>query len=346
MLSALETGARALRELLASAADYGELQRDFHKVWIVTLLALSLPLVRTRRIPQALAAAFAFTAAFGIFQALTMTYGDEPEIMRVRAHAFVHAVTYGQQMALAILGILCFWRKPEAGADGPRGLGATLVLLALCLGAMLLSQTRGALVALAGGFGALCLVSRPHRRLIPLAIAGAAAGAFAMERLVSKWRSFFTAITLTGIDQGDSGLNPNFHRFILWKTALRMFQDRPVFGLGPGNFHSSFINYFRGKVDGEWIWNSAHNLYLHHLAERGLVGAAALLIVIVVFTGRSWRRARRDPSPWNLWAFSAWGAFWVMNLTEVSFQVEILMTLMLFIELTADAVDEGQARKN
>ena len=300
-------------------------------------------MVRTRSLPQALAASFALAAAVGCWQA-SMTYGGGPIQVRIRAHAFVHAVTYGQQLAFAVLGVLCFWRKPEAGAAGPWGWRVQGGMLALLLAALLLSQTRGAFLALGAGFAALCLVSRFFRRLIPLALVAAAGGAFALEKLVTKWRSFFTAVTYTGILQGDNGLNPNFHRLILWNTAWRMFKDSPWVGLGPGNFHTSFINYFRGKVDGEWIWNSAHNLFLHHMAERGLIGLAAVLGVMGTFTWRAWRRVRRDPSPWNLWAWSCWGAFWVMNLTEVAFQVEILMTLMLFIELAADGLRPGEAR--
>ena len=67
------------------------------------------------------------------------------------------------------------------------------------------------------------------------------------------------------------------------------------------------------------------------MAERGLLGFAALAIVLAVLTVLAWRRARKNPNAFNLWAAGSMVCFLVMNLTEVAFQNEQVTTLVLFI---------------
>ena len=73
-------------------------------------------------------------------------------------------------------------------------------------------------------------------------------------------------------------------RLELWRSALTAFFHHPVLGVGPGNFrmlreilptlHLHPLQlYVRGL--------SAHNLFLHYLAETGLLGATALMALFV-----------------------------------------------------------------
>ncbi|RME27886.1 MAG: O-antigen ligase family protein [Candidatus Zixiibacteriota bacterium] len=92
-------------------------------------------------------------------------------------------------------------------------------------------------------------------------------------------------------------------RLRLWGLAWQAFIDYPLFGIGPGTFRylqeiyptvhiSSLHQYTRGL--------SAHNLTLHYLAETGIIGAGALLILFVGqfrLALKSWRAARRRSSP-------------------------------------------------
>ncbi|MEF3273520.1 MAG: O-antigen ligase family protein [Chloroflexus sp.] len=77
------------------------------------------------------------------------------------------------------------------------------------------------------------------------------------------------------------------------QAALHMIEERPLLGVGPGNFS---IAYERLVYSGEtptWIkpWydsrGHAHNYYLHIAAESGLIGAMAYLI----FLGSVWYTA-------------------------------------------------------
>jgi O-antigen ligase len=85
-------------------------------------------------------------------------------------------------------------------------------------------------------------------------------------------------------------------RLELWRSALMAFSHHPILGVGPGSFrifhqifpalHMQPLHYYvRGL--------SAHSLFLHYLAEAGLLGAAALVALFVNqfrISRLTWRR--------------------------------------------------------
>lgn len=73
-------------------------------------------------------------------------------------------------------------------------------------------------------------------------------------------------------------------RISLWKAALTAFSDHPIIGVGPSNFRLLENIYTHIHLDPARIWVrglSAHSLLLHYLAEAGLVGASAMLVLMV-----------------------------------------------------------------
>jgi O-antigen ligase len=61
-------------------------------------------------------------------------------------------------------------------------------------------------------------------------------------------------------------------RVTFWKAGLRMFEDNPIFGVGPGNFT---------QVNG--AHRAAHSLYIQALSESGLVGSIAIVTLWILF---------------------------------------------------------------
>ena len=125
--------------------------------------------------------------------------------------------------------------------------------------------------------------------------------------------------------------SPHQARWSLWDTAWRMFLDRPWAGVGPGGFHRLFPAYHPAPLDNEFTWASAHNLYLHQFAERGLIGAAALLALLATMSARAVRAARGTPDARALWAAGAVCSFLILSLTETSFQNEQFSTLLILV---------------
>jgi O-antigen ligase len=90
----------------------------------------------------------------------------------------------------------------------------------------------------------------------------------------------------------------NLERINRWNSALRMFEERPVFGYGPGTYMFQYARYQMKKdrtiistnaADG----GNAHSEYLGPLSESGIGGLATFLIIILTVTYtaiRTWTR--------------------------------------------------------
>lgn len=330
------------------ARSFSVLHKDAHKVWLYLLFSVGLASLASLRGPRAserlaasLAVGFAAAAVTGIGQALL---GSPPGGGWTRASAFVHPVTFGNQMALAVCGAFAFFASPPELPDGrgespPRRLWqrrASAGALALFAAALLLSQTRGAVLGAALGLGTVCL-AHPGLRRRAVWAAPIGLGAFLLADLVftQQGRSVigYAVDTLFGGIQRTHSTPAD--RLSLWKAAWGMFLDHPWTGVGANNFRELFRAY-QPPVEGQADWGTCHNLVLQHLAERGLLGAAALAGVFAALWARAWRRAAAIPDAWNLWALAATVTFTAMNMTEVAFQTEQVWMLFFFIWVWAE----------
>lgn len=69
-------------------------------------------------------------------------------------------------------------------------------------------------------------------------------------------------------------------RITAWKAAIKMALENPIFGVGAGNFNSSYGRFYRDESTsfyGSARWISAHSVYFLVLGEYGILG----LIVII-----------------------------------------------------------------
>ncbi len=128
--------------------------------------------------------------------------------------------------------------------------GATVIVGAL---ALLDSRGRG---LLSGALG-----SRSGRiALLPAVTVGVVAAVIFGPAMIDR---------LTGA--GDAG------RLTFWASALRMFEDAPILGQGPGTWMVRRVAYtLPGEMD--LYMPHAHSQYLQTAAELGLVGLAAGLV--------------------------------------------------------------------
>ena len=120
-------------------------------------------------------------------------------------------------------------------------------------------------------------------------------------------------------------VKPEYQRFVA------LAGEELGLGVGPGGYHHNFPVYHPGPLDGESGWGSAHNLYLHQLAERGALGALALLALCATLFTRAARAARSDTDTRSLWAAGAVATLLAMSLTETTFHNEQFATLILLV---------------
>lgn len=305
----------------ASAAPEASMRdafKDLHRLWSLGLFVAALALEPETPLRPALGISFGVIALYGITQTI---FGHQPYQPLVRAHGFVHPVVFGGQMALAALGGACVLLRPTERASR----GAAAVFTVVVSAALVLSQTRMALFAAFTGFVLTALLEpRARRWAMPILLVVAAIG-MAWEFIPNGAR------TLSSLFAPYDPGNPQQARWVLWDTALKMFRDHPLLGVGPGGYNRLFSNYYANPLDGQRVWASAHNLYLHQLAERGMAGALALLVLCVTLAARALRAARGDVDTRALWAAAAVAAFLAMSLTETTFQNEQIATLFLLI---------------
>jgi O-antigen ligase len=83
-------------------------------------------------------------------------------------------------------------------------------------------------------------------------------------------------------------------RLALWGAALGVAESEPVFGTGYGKL----VPQLAKRTDGVAPTGHAHSVYLQFLAEAGIAGALALLLVIAGVTRDLWQglRQHRDGS--------------------------------------------------
>lgn len=171
----------------------------------------------------------------------------------------------------------------------PRKIVVAAAMLFLCLTAMFMTGSRGAVVlsllALILGFAAFFWRHLPRRGglLITLAIAGAVV-VILLEFIGGGVNMRFN---LQGL--ADEG------RVEVYRSTLRMIADHPSFGTGQGTFAYAFPAYRSPNMSIWGVWDIAHNSLLEIASDMGipiaaLVSAAWILMFTLLIRGVRVRR--------------------------------------------------------
>ena len=335
-LAYLGAGVLAAAFGVRPAASFADLNSDI--LTVVTFFGLCLFMKPGARDNALKAYLFTIAAAavIGVYQAL----GGLASGLDIRAHAYAHPVRFGEIMVIGLTLALSLLSYPEMLSSRTKKLLFAVVLL--IVSAVVLSQTRGAYLGMALAFASLLAARRPALRTMLPVIATAALLGLALAMLNPAVR-----YKLGSISKGvNSAINtdektedtPINIRLELWKTGIRMIKDRPVFGGGPGSVKVLFPDYYPKPYPSDVVWGSLHNLYIHQTAERGLVGLAALLALFGGMFLVSLRNFRAAPSPFTLWALALMPAWFLMNMTEITFQhvhTSYAVMLSLAVSITA-----------
>lgn len=168
-----------------------------------------------------------------------------------------------------------------------------LLMLVLCIIAiaLMLSQSRGALLSLAAGITLVALMSGSKQRstgrrsallaaLVGLSLLGIGLWWVGSDTMLDRFSRL-----------GAEGLN----RIGLWRITLDMIADSPWVGFGAGNYPTMITAYRTADIDGGII-NRAHNDYLELIADQGLIGSLIIGFAVLMVLGHIFAayRRRRD----------------------------------------------------
>jgi O-antigen ligase len=266
--------------------------------------------VRARRLLKVIAWSGAGYAAYGILTFLvdpTHILGrDKSAYFESVTGTFINRNTAGAYFgSCAVVWSLLLWErvrrdKPRGPLDWletarrvfstpPKDVVVAFAMLFLCLAAMFMTRSRGAIVlslfALVIAFIAFFWRDLPRRTGILAGLVGSGAVALTLLQLLG------------------AGVNARFDseglasegRTETYKATLRLIADHPWFGTGAGTFAQAFPAYRSANVSMSGVWDMAHNTLLEIAAEMGvpiatLVIVAWITIFVVLVRGALIRR--------------------------------------------------------
>lgn len=171
--------------------------------------------------------------------------------------------------------------------------GAFIVLSLILIG-LVFSYSRAAWVSVAGGIIAmLIVVFKVPGRTVLLGFAILVAGFLVFGKTVlmkMEGNNQDSSDNLGKHIQSISNISTdasNLERLNRWSCAIRMFEEKPVFGFGPGTYMFQYAPYQKDSERTIISTNAAdggnsHSEYLGPLSEEGILGGAFMLLLVIV----------------------------------------------------------------
>ena len=130
----------------------------------------------------------------------------------------------------------------------------------------------------------------------------------------------------------------------IWKNAVAVFKDNPIFGTGMGTFETALPKYSEGNMAGPdgklLVWDRSHNDYLQILSDTGLIGgvlAIWFIIAVISLIRRGFYLKDRFRAGLALGCFGAILSLLLHSIFD--FNLQLPATSLLFLTLTAVAAN-------
>lgn len=123
---------------------------------------------------------------------------------------------------------------------------------------------------------------------------------------------------LQTISSTNSNVQPNYERILMWHSALNMFIEHPITGIGIGNYHKEYVSHYRSPLSKEDTWHP-HNVLLSMLAQSGLIGTIGYLLLFIYLYYKSISNYIKDKNIIDLTFLSSLLAFSLNGLTDCNF---------------------------
>lgn len=223
----------------------------------------------------------------------------------------------------------------------------------LSFAVLLLTQTRGAWLAFFGILLLLGLAVRQYRRQFVAAVAG-------LLLLFGGLAMLSPGFNARIIGHTDPGFHSNAERRLMWASAVEMFRDYPLLGVGQEQFALFYNTKYispaakeRGNPGDPLSGHGhPHNNFLYYLAEGGLAGAGAFVFLYGSLFLYLWRLYVKEQDsrvlPFALMGIVLLAALQLAGITNTNAnQVPIMRTIwfLLGLSLVGDRIEREQSEK-
>ncbi len=240
--------------------------------------------------------AVSLVAVIAITTAKTLgNFSDLQTMHRVMRPFYNDHTAYGVVIALFVP--VAFYFVFEKKRINPVLRLATVAAFALLVTGLVLSYSRAAWISVVGAIAVYFAVKFGMKVKWMLAVAVIGIGLFfayqadVMYKLGknSQDSSYDIADQIKSISNISTDAS-NLERLNRWASALRMFEERPVTGWGPGIYQFKYASYQRSYQLSTISTNAgnlgnAHSEYIGPLSEQGVIGSLAVLLVFGITFG-------------------------------------------------------------
>lgn len=208
-----------------------------------------------------------------------------------RAFGFNHTPTFYGSFMLMQLPMMIFISQSEVLSPPWKKLA--LVTAGLSLICLVLSMTRGAWLAFVAVIIIFVALDKRYRRLTAKICAGMAIIFLIVAATSPTIQN--RLLTLT-----DANFQSNSERVLMWESAIEMFCDYPLYGVGQKMFFTAYNEYYISPEANERPGKDRrghthpHNNFLHRAAEGGLIGLASFIGLYVYFFWKFFIQLRRE----------------------------------------------------
>ncbi len=228
-----------------------------------------------------------------------MEYGLDNQVMahRVASPFYKDHTSYGASLGFllpVLVGLFLFIKREDVTSKF-----LMVLLILLYAFATVVSYTRATWVSILASLGFWAILKLKIRFEIVLVGVAILVGLFfsvrsevmiqlEQNRVESSGEISEHVQSISNISTDQS----NLERLNRWSCAMRMWQDKPFFGFGPGTYQFEYGRYQRSyektRISTDFgTMGTAHSEYLGPLAETGVLGLLSILLVIgtTLYTG-------------------------------------------------------------
>lgn len=268
----------------------------------------------------------------------TWRHGD-----RVTRRGDMETWRHGENSVSSAPGLARFWSPPLLVSRSR--LSTTLVALVfggvtlLLLAGLFASYSRGGWIGAVVGVGAMAVVAGRRTAalagvVVLLGLLIGLLGAFSVlpPALTNRLQPIVENLRI--FDAGEVAVTPeNFaivERMAQWQAGWRMFRAYQLLGVGAGNYNSAYPDFFVSpwKVS----QGHAHNYYIQSLAESGIFGLLAYMLLIGAMVREALRTRQRLRG--TVWGAAAVGVCGIIAAVAGHNVFENLHVLNLGIQLS------------